>query len=172
MAIVQVPTPQTGGMTLLSSGSLGSSGVDLQSIPSTYEELRLKVIDFDCTNNCAIFVRFNNDSGNNYYNVKLRGQNSTGGTDANSAASYQQINYESVGVSANGQIAIVNLPNYHDTTGYKVTNSTLNNVDGNGSNASTFGQGFWKNENAINRITFGLSTGTFEAGTYELWGIK
>jgi hypothetical protein len=165
-------TVTAGGMTLLSSGSIGSSGIDLTSISSSYEELKLKLMDFDVSTACAIFMRLNNDSGSNYYNVKLRGQNSTGGTDAAGGTTYLQINYDTLSATANGAIAIVNLPNYHDTTGYKVTNFTLNNVDNSTANASTYGQGFWKNENAIDRITINLTAGTFDAGTYELWGMK
>jgi hypothetical protein len=165
-------TPTAGGMTLLASGSIGSSGVDLTSISSSYQELKFIVKDIDINANGNCYYRLNNDSGGNYYQRLMAASNGSAFNDAQSAATYQQLNYNAFGSSTNGATAIICLPNYKETTGYKITQSNVAYINDTGGNESLVTSGFWKNESAIDRITFG-STATFDAGaTYELWGIR
>ena len=161
-----------GGMTLLSSGSIGSSGIDLTSISGSYEQLRLKLIDFDFATADTIFLRFNGDSGSNYYNAFVRSQNGTIGLAGNSASSYFQLNYEYVGASNTGAIAVLDFKNYSDSTGFKLINFSMFYIDSTSANSTINGAGSWKSEDAITRIVVGSTTYNFDAGTYELWGMK
>jgi hypothetical protein len=161
-----------GGMTLLSSGSIGSSGIDLTSISGSYEQLRLKLMDFDFATADTIFLRFNGDTGSNYNNAYVRSQNSTIGTAGNGSASYFQLNYEYVGASNTGAIAVLDFSNYSDSTAFKLIDWSMFYIDSTSANSVTSGAGAWKSEDAITRIVVGSTTYNFDAGTYELWGMK
>ena len=166
-------TVAAGGMTLLSSGSIGSSGIDLTSISGSYEQLRLKLIDLDVNGAASLYYRFNNDSTSSYQTLKLVVSNGAFNSDPSGLIAQFQTNYEPFATGQTGAVSIMDLKNYSDTTGWKTIESLTCYIDNNGSrNVASNTYGFWKNENAINRITVTLSTSSFSAGTYELWGMK
>ena len=162
-------------MTLLASGSVGSSGIDLTSISSSYEILILKIIDIDMgATNGVIGFRFNNDSAGNYYAINTIASNGTVVTEAKNAQTITQINYGDYSTTANGAIVILRLPNYKDATGFKLFDIIAGATTTIPTQDSAQSVGHWKNENAINRIYFGgVGAQTFDAGaTYQLFGVK
>ena len=165
----------SGGMTSLASGSVGSSGIDLTSISSSYEILILKIIDIDMgATNGVIGFRFNNDSAGNYYAINTIASNGTVVTEAKNAQTITQINYGDYSTTANGAIVILTLPNYKDTTGFKLFDIIAGATTTIPTQDSAQSVGHWKNESAINRIYFGgVGAQTFDAGaTYQLFGVK
>ena len=74
----------------------------------------------------------------------------------------------SVNASTVGQAAWVVFPDYKNTSSFKSYQWFATRLD----NEPWWGNGFTKSTSAIDRITVSLSTGQFDAGTYELFGVK
>ena len=159
--------PAAGGMTLLASGSIAASstGFDLTSISGTYNELWLYINNFSMTTSSILHLFTNNNNGSDY---------TTTWFETNSA----QPNYDqgqtifrlvtSVTAATAGNAAIVKLPNYKNTTAFKHIEWQATRND----NTLWSGTGFTRSTSAINRITVTCSAGTFDSGTYELFGVK
>ena len=167
-------TPAAGGMTLLTSGTLSSDVLTLSSISGSYEQLRLKIMDIDPTGNIYPTFRFNSDSGGNYQYFRQRNLGGTVGEQGYNNQTSMQANYDAFPGTPNGGVIIMDLPNYSDTTGYKQVYFMSTMVNSNSVNETSWHIGFWKDESAINAISFSIagSGETFQGGTYELWGIK
>lgn len=164
--------PSSGGMTLLASGSLASSGIDLQSISGSYEELKFVVSDIDLTSANDSAIVLNNDTGNNYFGYWTI-QSGASSTQNYRNSSNIICNYNDLSTTGNGATVVFNLYNYSNTTGYKLWRMLSGYLRSTGVEESVEYRGFWKDENAINRITFKSNGGNlFDGGTYELWGIK
>ena len=78
--------PASGGMTLISTTSINASSTTISSIPTTYKHLLILGKDIYADVNdtgTGIAVRFNSDTGSNYYMYLLRniGGTTGGGTD-------------------------------------------------------------------------------------------
>ena len=58
-----------GGMTLISTTTLSGSSTTISSIPSTYKNLQLQILNTGMASGASdsMFIRFNSDSGSNYY---------------------------------------------------------------------------------------------------------
>ena len=167
-------TVAAGGMTLLTSGTLSSDVLSLSSISGSYEQLRLKIMDIDPTGNIYPTFRFNSDSGGNYQYFRQRNLGGTVGEQGYNNQTSMQANYDAFPGTPNGGVIIMDLPNYSDTTGYKQVYFMSTMVNSNSVNETSWHMGFWKDESAINAISFSIagSGETFQGGTYELWGIK
>ena len=166
MTITQVPAAQTGGMTLLASGSIAASatGFDLTSISGDYNELWLYITNYSMSTSAHIQCRINNNSSTDYshtYNAW-----STADTNTQGATLIPMAN--SVNATQAGQSAWIKFPNYKNTTGYKHYEWAATYAD----NTMWYGYGFNRSTSAINRITVICSTGNFDAGTYQLFGVK
>ena len=160
--------PAGGGMTSLASGSMAaaSTGVDLTSISSAYEDLILVASGLSFTGiNANVSLRLNNDSGNNYGWSTFLYNTTTSGGAVNTTAEIA-VAITTATANTNGQI-IIRLPNYADTTsGQIVESSGFVGVH------ITGGVGFWSTTDAVNRITLFAGGTNFDAGTYELFGVK
>jgi hypothetical protein len=159
----------SGGMTLLASGSIAASatGVDISSIPTTYNEIWLYLYGVSVSTAASPFIRFNgNSTGSNYsWNVVRSGTNtlvSTNGTSeiimANAFSS----------AATTGNAFLIRLPNYKSTTSWKMCQTLGLPAD----NDFTHGAGMWRITDAITQIQFFVNTGAFDAGTYQLFGVK
>lgn len=78
--------PSSGGMTLISTTSINASSTTISSIPTTYKHLLILGKDIYANTNdtgTGIAVRFNSDTGNNYYMYLVRsiGGSQQGGSD-------------------------------------------------------------------------------------------
>jgi hypothetical protein len=159
-------TVSGGGMTLLASGSLAAAqtGVDLTSISQAYNDLMLVASGLSFTSiNENVWVRFNGDTGANYYWHQAYTSNTVNGTNgANEIAVAQQTDT----TPTINQI-IMRFPNYTDTTSGQIVESS-----GWIGNHITNGAGFWKTASAITQITFLVGGFAFDAGTYKLFGVK
>jgi hypothetical protein len=160
-------TPAAGGMTSLASGSLAAAqtGVDLQSISSAYNELVLYVTGWSATGAEEFWIRLNNDSGGNYSRTRASTE-STALSNSQSAAAGVLSGTTSAAYTSCS--SIIRFPNYKNTTGAKLVYSFIANK----SNEVHFTTLMWNNTAAIDRITVLLSGNAFDAGTYELFGVK
>ena len=156
-----------GGMTLLASGSLTGSAVNLTSISGSYRDLKLYVRNFAPVNdNFGLSFRFNNDSNARYYGYSAL----TGGAFSLTSLEMSPGCDNTV---ANGLI-VYDIPDYANTSTWKVIQSVpaVNN-------ASTTTQvnfdprsGVYNQTGAITEINMFVASGNLSAGTYALYGVN
>ena len=159
--------PASGGMTSIASGSIAASatGIDITSIPATYNELVLYMTNYSTSEEVVVDLRVNNNTSAQYNRVSVSSVSTSvvDSTGLTLAALTGGINHTISGLSA-----VIRFPNYANSTGYKLFQShALTNATGNFANF-----GFIASTSAISRITLLLNVGTFDSGTYELFGVK
>ena len=154
-----------GGMTSLASGSIAASatGFDLTSISGSYNELWLYVNNYSTTTSADIELRSNNVTATDYTYNTIKTDTAVGGTNDSRWLLESGISATQTGLSA-----IIRLPNYANTTGFKHIQWQAIKAD----NFFTWGAGFIRKTEAINRLTLKTTGGTFDTGTYELFGVK
>jgi len=161
-------TPSAGGMTSLASGSLAASttGVDLTSISSSYQQLILMLNNVSLSgNNNTIYLRFNNDSGSNYHGSAL---DQGGSLAQDSVKTFNTIQEQNLSTFT-GAFFYVEMPNYKaSNTSKLILSNSLARID----SSPYIAWRQWNNTSAINRITLLSSTNAFDSGTYELFGVK
>jgi hypothetical protein len=156
-----------GGMTSIASGSVASGGIDLSSISSSYNDLVLIVRGLSTLNGNQIRVRFNNDSAGNYTWKQWRAATLSNNFGTNEIFVTDSWNTDS---TTNNYIHIY-FTDYTNTSSIKYMQSVTNGGFWGTSNfANTVGQ--WNNTSAINRIQLQPASGSFDAGTYILYGVK
>ena len=159
-------------------GSGGTSTITFSSIPSTYTHLQLRIMARTTVTNDSDFcgMRFNSDSGSNYYRHTLNGNGSSASASSDPAAYciVQRIPTNQFSSNIFGAI-ILDILDYKDTNKYKVTRH-LGGFDSNGGGQIVFESNLWKNTNAINTITIIPSNGSsfsfLEYSHFALYGIK
>jgi len=171
MAIVQVPTPQTGGMTLINAGgtTLYGASVIISSIPGTFNYLILIVDAYKpATNDVVMMARFNSDS-NTRYTV-------SSGNDTSSNPFNETSAYVAAGASnstSNG-ITFTEIYGYANTTTWKsmISNSITNTP----SSTTQVNHRNWRvvynQTSAITSISLFPQSGNFTSGTAYLYGVK
>ena len=158
----------------------GSASITFSNIPQTYQDLILVSNAFISGTN----------SGNNYYGVRLNGDNSgnysttflsgngssaasSRGTSNNqSFASYRVTNALTFG-SSNPFTTVWHILNYANTSTYKTILSRSAN-DNNGSGETDLNVALWLNTAAVTSIGTGTDNGnlTFNNSTFTLYGIR
>lgn len=146
------------------TGSAASS-IDIQSIPSTYTDLVVKLSLRHTTagGEDTPYVRFNNDSGSNYDQVFGSARGSGSGTPAQSSGgtTASWIGTLPGAGDTSDSFASIDLfiPNYANTSYYKVHYAESVTE---GMAASLYTRVFgstWKSTSAINRITVAVNSG-------------
>jgi hypothetical protein len=153
-------------------GSGGSSSISFNSIPSTYTHLQIRALSGSNPAGYNSGVRFNSDTGSNYYGHGLAGSG------PGSVSSFSLGSQTFVSISFNGitntQFAglVVDILDYANTNKNKTIRS-LNGRDNNGSGDIYVMSGSWGNTSAINSITIVAPSATFiEYSHFALYGIK
>jgi len=159
-------------------GSGGATDITFSSIPATYTHLQIRGIARDArvANEDSISVKYNNDSGNNYFGYhQIYGDGSTAAAYAGNASTTQMFLDRIAGNSATASIfgaIIIDILDYANTNKYK-TQKVLGGVDRNGAGAIAFTSGLWMSTSAINEITLAGANGNFSQYTqFALYGIK
>jgi hypothetical protein len=166
-----VPTLQP-GMTLLASGTFDSNAsVVISSISSSYRDLTLRVYNFrPATDGEQLYIRFNGDTGNNYY---------VGLTDAGDNTSQSlQSRFRFFGDTDNGTGSVgageLRVINYASGTTRKLIESFAAS-----SNQSTPANerletkiGLYNVTTAISSLTMLTGSGNITSGSYQLLGIN
>ena len=140
-----------------------ASSVDFQSISSAYTDI-VVIMNFSLSANNEVYLRFNNDSNNNYSRTYMEGNGS-------SASSARQSTIAQINIlGRNSQMVnIINIMNYANTTTYKTVVARFSSP----SEIVGAEVGLWRSTSAINRFTISLSAGTFTDGSViSLYGIK
>jgi len=158
----------SGGMTVISSGSLTGAGVDLTSI-SGYNDLQLVLRDFfPSSASTSIRIRVNANSGGNYSSSIFRTSSSSidNGTGANQVSLNDGATQQSN--SNTNAHCVIDFFDYANATSkklfssYYVYNSTITVGGANSYNVAE----------AITQINIAPNSGNFGGGTYVLYGIK
>jgi hypothetical protein len=159
-------TISAGGMTSLASGSIAASatGFDLQSISGAYTDLVLYIRNYSPSTSANLRLLLNNNSNTDY--TYIYNDYASTWQIAQGQTIIPLINL--VNASTVGHAAWVVLRDYKNTTSFKSYQWFATRLD----NEPWFGNGFTRSTSAIDRITVSLSTGQFDAGTYELFGVK
>ena len=160
-----------GGMTQIATGSLSSTLVLISSIPATYKNLVLVIRQHsNGTSNSDIRVRFNNDS-----TAGRHGGNSSGGTyytNTTFGGTYANIGDDSNNSATTGLISAT-FYDYTNTTTWKMmVSDTLSAA----STATNFNYsrrlGFYNQTTAISSLGLIPQSGSFNTGTYILYGVS
>jgi hypothetical protein len=165
-------------MTQLASGNIAVSttGLDLTSISQSYKSLQLVIRNlYMGANGLGTALRFNNDSGGNYYGAQLWQSAGSSGTGAYDGASNFDIGYlNTSSSSSDGQFVILDIPDYTNTTAWKCTNLYSGGQNGNSPFAlNSFNiLGYYKSKTALDRITMTTGGAGFGGGTYILYGVN
>jgi len=166
-------TISAGGMTLISTTTLSSTGVVISSIPSTYKNLVLLVRSFSSTTNGAeLFIRLNNDStANRHFSMATSNvTNDQGSQTPNDTLMRIQAGQSNTIVAGN---SYVQLYDYASTAHWKMVNfQSISNNQTTGTAAISWnGVGFYNQTTAISSIGLYPSGGTI-SGTALLYGVN
>ena len=170
-----VPTWATpasaGALTQLATGSLTGSSVSITSISGSYTHLQLWLYEMSANSNGGFQLRFNSDTGSNYYTIQ---------TMSGSTANYNYGNSTVINLQTEGNVGT-------DTKGTNVLNiyfyassASRKLVDGvYFGNRNTVGMrvgnlaASWDSTSAITSIQVQPESGnSFDNGTYYLYGVK
>ena len=161
--------PQTYTPIATTTLSSAAATVTFSSIAGTYTDLILICQTSVASGTVQNQIQFNSDTGTNYSATILSGNGSVVLSTRNSSVSQITLGYDDYNTTAIGQMSIVNIQNYSNTTTYKTTIQR-------GSNANTGVSatvGLWRSTSAITSILVKNSGGVnFVIGsTFTLYGI-
>jgi hypothetical protein len=167
-------TASSGGMTLINTGgtTLTGSSVSIGSIPATYKNLYVEVVNFlPATDDARLYVRPNNVSAANTY---WGGQTSTPAGDYAFNDTTWTLTLGNDNATATNFTQFT-LYNYASTTTWKMLNglSMLNSAVSPTTSVSYRSLiGFANITSAISSLTFHLSAGNFTSGTIYVYGVN
>jgi hypothetical protein len=161
----------SGGLTLLASGSLSGDSVALTSISQDYLDLVIYVSGWNMTSNADLGIRINGITST-YSNVYHHYEQSTyTGNGAINQTRGQLTNY-SQSASQPG-FTYARIPGYSfGGSGYRNCIYSSAGVGDSGYTAVENGSIGLPNAETITSINLITSTGTFDSGTYALYGAK
>ncbi len=162
-------TVSSGGMTSIASGSIASSatGIDISSISNSYKNLYLVMRNYSMTSSGYFQFRLNNDSGSNYSSIRQY---------AYAGSAYNGIQQGATScelailgsASQGGNALTLQISDYTNTSAYKLGSWYASGSD----NEMWQGSFVWRDGTAVNRIQIISAASAFDAGTYELFGVK
>ena len=163
-------------MTVLASGSMPTGGtvLDLTSISGSYNNLQLVMRNLRFTGAYGMEIRVNNKTTGIYQRAQINGSAGTFSTSSSNTDTGVLVNYDTMTNGAEPATIIVDLPDYTNTTAYKIINTTCyaESHDNSGTFQRTQNFSGVRTDEAIDRITTVNSGSQVSAGTYTLYGIK
>ena len=161
-------------------GSGGQATASFTSIPSTFKHLQVRVFGrgTGTGNREFISIRFNNDTGSNYWWHGLNGSGSAADAQTSSTAvdlikaGFSVIPVSDAGASIFGS-AIVDILDYANTSKYKTTRAIAGQDQNNTVGRLNLVSGVWNNTTAVNRVDVYLGSGNWsQYSSIALYGIK
>ena len=164
-------TPASGGgMTLINTGgtTLTGASVTISSIPSTYQNLQLVIVNPLVANDTEyLYIRINGDSTASRY----------GNFDTTASGTFNA-NYilgtNGMDNAASQGLSITNLYNYANTTTWKMADVlVVNNDDATPTSWKSLRRcGVYNQTGAITSLVLSASAGNLSSGTAYLYGVK
>jgi hypothetical protein len=165
-------TVSSGGMTVIASGSLTGTQVNLTSIPATYKNLRLVVRNFiPATDGDVLALRLQNDSNSRYRTTSTQTSPANGQTFAPTSFIVNASQDDTVSES----LIVIDFQDYANTLTWKMASITAinNNQTTSTSLNAVTGTGVYNQTTAISEINlFNAAAGSFNGGTYILYGVS
>jgi len=170
-------TPASGGgMTLINTGGTALSGASttISTIPGTYNDLVIYVVDFYASSDFGFYLLINGDStGANYQQFVNRGTGSSNGAFVDNATNGMDFTGYAVDSPDNNNFAYCYIPNYANSSSRKVANSLTGFIQTTGAKAvcnnNTYYAGSTLN---ITSLEFKTTVGTWSGGTVYVYGVK
>jgi hypothetical protein len=161
-------TSSSGGMTSVASGSIAASatGVDISSISSSYKNLFLVLRNVSTSAGGYITTRFNNNSGANYSAIRQYIYDATAYNGLQQGGTSCELGI--LNGTQSGLTLVLQLWDYANTSSYKTAFWSMSGAD----NELWQGSMVYKSTSAIDRVQILANSGSFDAGTYELFGVK
>lgn len=165
--------------SIASATGTGSSGtITFSSIPSTYTSLQIRAMYKDVTNQgqwCQYNLRFNSDTGSNYWTHYLAGDGSAASASGFSSTRIS-IRYSGADSSPSADtvgVSIIDIHDYASSTRNKTVRA-LAGVDTNSADGGiALSSGLWLSTSAITSITVSAALSNFTANSvFALYGIK
>ena len=160
-----------GGMTELATGSLSGSAVNITGISGTYKNLQLNINALSLSGTAFVWIRFNNDTGSNYGSAYVTHSVSTTNTGGNDASTSIGVTYNQPTAASTNNHFVFNIFDYTQTGGSHIAEYYANYQESSGIR-TTNGVGTYQSASAISQINIVASSGTFDNGTYTLYGVK
>lgn len=153
----------------IATQTLGSAttSVTFSSIPSTYTDI-VAVLNTKTASNVSTYMNFNGDTAGNYSFTRIYGNGSSAVSDR-VGTNMTGIDIQYVG-SGDGNITIVNIMNYANTTTYKSSLTRWNTQGSTGYVGANVN--LWRSTAAISSIVFSNSVNFSIGSTFTLYGIK
>jgi hypothetical protein len=165
----------SGGMTSIASGSLSTGTLSLTGIVATYKNLQLVVRDWNPSVDASLDLRLNNLSAGNSYSATGSFWNGSSTTNFGALGTSAPLTSQGTDGANYRNAMIIDIPDYTNTTANKFVNVISGYVSQNGLAYIVDRSTTMLNDTttpAIDRIDLILSTGTFSAGTYILYGVE
>jgi hypothetical protein len=170
-----VPTWATpaagGGWTLIASGSVGTgSTFTISSIPQTYKNIRIQLLDWSASGDGDLVWKINNTTADTYYRITSSngGSNITG-----TGGSGIRLSSGSVVGTYTSNMGVLDVLDYTNTSAFKVirANALTQNNPATPYLEAWNGGGAYAADTAVTSLVFDPeSSNTFDSGTYYLWG--
>ena len=169
--------PAAGGMTLINSGGTALSGniTTISSIPTTYNDLIIYIVDYYAGSDTNLHLRINSDStAANYQQFVARGTATSDNSYVTNADAGMDLNGYSIDNVSNDNFATVYIPNYANTVSKKVANSMSGFVNTTPAKAVCNNTTYYSGSTlAITELAFRASDGSnWSAGTVYVYGVK
>jgi hypothetical protein len=163
-------TIAAGGQTLISTTTISGTTTNISSIPATYNDLQLIIINAKSSSNGDdLWLRVNGQTGANYM------QQFWSTAPGNQTFSTTRWTFQSsVNSTTTSNIAVISFPNYANTASWKVTTLYSVGVNGTTSTVPTTQTVFGSinQTSAISSINITSAGGGTMTGTAYLYGIK
>ena len=164
-------TPAGGAWTLIASGSVGTgSTFTISSIPQTYKNIRIYLLNWSASGNGDLVWKINNTTADTftYMSSSNAASNSTG-----TGGSGIRLSSGTVDATKTDNMGVLDIIDYANTSAFKavrVNALTWQNAAPSYREAWT-GGGAYASTSAVTSLVFDPeSTSTFDAGTYYLYG--
>jgi hypothetical protein len=168
-----------GGMTLINTGGTALSGASttVSTIPGTYNDLIIYVVDFYASSNFGPYLLINGDStAANYQQFVARGAGSTNATYVDNATAGMDLTGYAVVNADNNNFASIYIPNYANTVSRKMANSLAgyqaNTTPSPSKGVTNNTTNYLGSTLNITSLEFKTTVGTWSGGTVYVYGVK
>jgi hypothetical protein len=163
----------TPAMQAIANIALGTSAstITFTNIPSTYRDLRL-VVSKTLTAQANTYIRFNGDSGSNYYVVGMGINWQPVASSFNASADTSIADHWGYASTPQGSTTYMDILDYAAIDKHKTALGRFNGMTTDGQWGIDSIAARWANSSAITSITMSLSSGQFASGsTFILYGV-
>lgn len=164
-------TISAGGWTLIASGSVGTgSTFTISSIPQTYKNIRIQLLNWSASGNGDLVWKINNTTADTYtyMSSSYPDSNSTGPN-----GSGIRLSSGTVVGTYTSNMGVLDILDYTNTSAFKAVrvNALTQQNAATPYRESWTGGGAYASTSAVTSLVFDPeSTSTFDSGTYYLWG--